>query len=139
MRSGTVEDFVQNDLPGPAYVSQQDGFNRPTDAVFAPDGSLYVVDWGASTIDREGLKMVPATGVIWRIYKDGMGVARPQGPIVIDAVPTPRKEREPEVPNVPQTYKMVGASLALVIGVVVVVLVLVVWLWRRRRAARRPS
>jgi glucose/arabinose dehydrogenase len=132
MKSGEVHDFVKNDLPGPAYVNQQDGFNRPTDTVFAPDGSLYVVDWGASTIDREGLKLVPATGVVWRIYRDGMAAARPHGPIQVQAAGIPREQREPEVPNIPQTYKMVGPTLALVVAAVVLVIVLAVWLWRRR-------
>jgi glucose/arabinose dehydrogenase len=134
MKSGKVHDFVKNDLPGPAYVNQQDGFNRPTDTVFASDGSLYVVDWGASTIDREGLKMVPATGIVWRIYRDGMTAARPEGPIIVQAVGAPAEEREPEVPNVPETYRMVGTTLALVIGTVVLVIVVAIWLWRSRRA-----
>jgi hypothetical protein len=57
-----------------------------------------------------------------------------QGPIAVQAVTTPKEQREPEVPNVPETYRIVGTTLAILIGSVVLVIGLAVWLWRRRRA-----
>jgi outer membrane receptor protein involved in Fe transport len=75
MKTREVHDFATNDLPGPAYLNQQNGFNRPVDVLFGPDRSLYVVDWGASTLNDTGLILVPGTGVVWRIYRDGQQTA----------------------------------------------------------------
>lgn len=135
MKTRKLEAFVKNDLPGPAYINQQDGFNRPVDVVFAPDTSLYVVDWGASTVDEEGLKMSPRTGVVWRIRPASLPPRAPGGPLVVEAasVSVPREEIQPEVPNKATTYRAVAPTLAVVAGVVLVVLLGVVWLWRRRR------
>src|SRR5687767_11538499 len=54
MKTKAIEEFVDNDLPGPAYLNQQNGLNRPSDVVFAPDQNLYIVDWGASSLDEKG-------------------------------------------------------------------------------------
>ena len=57
--------------------SHINGFNRPTDVRFGPDGCAYVVDYGAvrdlgSDSHYVGaangpLVQIPGTGVIWKI------------------------------------------------------------------------
>jgi hypothetical protein len=69
-----------------AFVAQIRGINRPTTAVFGPDGALYLVDYGAvrdfgrsepesKFIDpADGpLVQIPGTGVIWKISRTGAG------------------------------------------------------------------
>ena len=137
MKTREVHEFASNDLPGPAYLNQQNGFNRPTDVVFGPDGSLYVVDWGASTLNDTGLILVPGTGVVWRIYRDGQQTAsRSNGPVIVTAVGTAEDQRVPEVPNVPETYQMVSGTLALLIGGLLLLLVILVVVWKKVRVAR---
>lgn len=138
MRSRKVEAFVKNDLPGPAYVNHQDGFNRPVDVVFAADSSLYVVDWGASTVDKEGLKTVPRSGVVWRIRPASLPPRAPHGPLLVEAasVAVAKKDIEPEVPNKAATYKGVAPTLLVIAAAVVIVLGAVVWIWRRLRHRR---
>jgi hypothetical protein len=133
MRTRAVEKFAGNDLPGAAYMNLQHGFNRPTDVVFAADSSLYVVDWGASNVDREGLKLVPRTGVIFRIYREGQQALRPRGPINVPAAEVEKVHREPEVPNIPETYKETWVPLVAILAAVVLLLLLLVWLVRRVR------
>ena len=137
METREVHGFASNDLPGPAYLNQQDGFNRPVDVLFGPDRSLYVVDWGASTLNDTGLILVPGTGVVWRIYRDGQQSAmRAAGPVVVAALGTPEDQRIPEVPNVSETYQMTAGTLALLIGGFVLVAGLVIFLWRKMRVTR---
>jgi glucose/arabinose dehydrogenase len=138
MDTKEVHDFAANVLPGPAYVNQQLGFDRPSDVVFAPDGSLYVIDWGASTVTDEGLKLTPLSGAVWRIYPESGSQLRPNGAVKVEAPPQiPEEQRKPEVRNVPEAYEMIAGPLLLVGGVVALVLVVAVVLWRslRRRAA----
>jgi hypothetical protein len=61
------------------------GINRPVNAMFGPDGALYVVDYGAVRdfgVSSNGtakflqpadapLVQIPHTGVIWRIARTG--------------------------------------------------------------------
>jgi len=69
---------------GQAFPNQLRGINRPTTAVFGPDGALYLVDYGAvRDFGRSGegsgfaspadapLVQIPGTGVIWRISRAG--------------------------------------------------------------------
>jgi glucose/arabinose dehydrogenase len=141
MKTGEIHDFVKNDLPGPAYLNQQDGLNRPSDVLFGPDGSMYIVDFGGATLDTRGLMLKPETGIVWRVYHDGQQPLMTSGaPIVppANAMADIRQE-QPMVPNVSQTYKMVSSTLAFVVGVLVVLIAAVVVLWRtmrRRRAAK---
>ena len=137
MKTREIHDFASNDLPGPAYLNQQNGFNRPTDVVFGPDRSLYVVDWGASTLNDTGLVLVPGTGVVWRIYREGQQTAmRSGGPVVVTAAGIAEDQRTPEVPNIPETYQMVSGTLALLIGGAVLLVVLAVLAWRKMRPGR---
>lgn len=122
MESGEVSDFVTNKLPGPAYINQQGGFNRPVDVLFAADASLYVLDWGASTLTEKGLELVPATGVVWRIYPTSGQAKRPNGPVIVPAAAKPEAERQPEVPNIPETYQALAPTFLIIIGIVLIVM-----------------
>jgi glucose/arabinose dehydrogenase len=135
MKTGKVHDFASNILPGPSYVNRSGGFDRPSDVAFAPDGSLYVLDWGSSTVTDEGLKLVPQTGIVWRIYPSSMAPVRPSGPILVEAssAAIPEARRLPEIRNVLEFYKMVGPSLAVVLGAVVLIILAIVVVVRGRR------
>jgi glucose/arabinose dehydrogenase len=131
-----VHDFASNVLPGPSYINQQHGFDRPSDVAFAPDTSLYVVDWGASTITDEGLKLQPLTGAVWRIYPDSLQAARPNGPLVVDApAQIPEEQRKTEVANVPEAYAQIWPQIALVGGGLALLVGLIVVFVRSRRRA----
>jgi glucose/arabinose dehydrogenase len=139
LTSGEVHNFAANAVPGPAYINQQGGFDRPSDLVFGPDQSLYVVDWGASTLTPEGLKLQPQTGIIWRIYPSTSRPLRPNGPVLVEPALTAEAERKPEVRNVRELYKMVAPELAMIIGglllgLLIVAAVVVV----RRRSRHQP-
>jgi glucose/arabinose dehydrogenase len=137
IKTGKVDTFAANKVPGPHYINRLGGFDRPSDVVFGPDQSLFVIDWGSSTIGSEGLKLVPFTGSVWRIYKDGAQQAlRPNGPIAVPAAaPQPGVTPEPEVRTSPQTVGTVLSALApiLVALAVVIVLAIVGIRWVRRR------
>ena len=137
MRTGQSEVFASNTVPGPHFVNRQGGFDRPSDLLFAADNSLYIVDWGSSTVTAEGLKLVPQTGVIWRVYPERVGAVRSGGPIAVQAAPLPEAQRLPEVRNVPEFYKMIREPLILVGGflalIVATFLIFVRSLFRRAR------
>ncbi len=127
-----VEDFAKNKIVGPSYISRQGGFNRPSDVVFGPDSALYVVDWGAATADEEGLKQVPATGAVWRIYSDKQSAVRANGPVKVQAVLTSIEERDPLVRNVSQTYAGLAPLFAVGLGVIIILIAAIVLLRKRR-------
>lgn len=64
-----------------AFEAQIHGFNRPTFAMFGPDGALWVVDYGAVRDQGSGthvvnpadgpLAEVPFTGTVYRITRTG--------------------------------------------------------------------
>ena len=59
---------------------------------FSSDGrALYIVDFGASLMTRNGFHSFPETGVIWRIVKDGTVVSSPPA----NLAPPPQLERRP--------------------------------------------
>jgi hypothetical protein len=75
--------FAFNKTTEQAFVSGIDGFNRPTNVKFGPDGCAYVVDYGAvrdfgqsdpdAKFKGDGngpLVQIPGTGVIWKICSD---------------------------------------------------------------------
>lgn len=129
--TGQVATFAENRLPGPAYLNRQGGFNRPSDIVFGPDDSMYVVDWGAAALGDTGLELKPQTGIVWRIYNRGTQQARyAEGPIVVPADPTPDDSHEPLVPYSGEALAQFGRQFWPVI--LVVVLVALGWLMYRR-------
>jgi len=75
----------------------------------------------------------PRTGVVWRVYRDSQQAVRPAGPVMVAAAALSVEQQQPMVPNVPETYRMAGNTLALLIGGVLILIALVVWGWRRMR------
>ncbi len=66
MCTGAVQTFAINKTGLAASATDGGGLERPIDAVFGPDGALYVVDFGLALEEEDYL---PGTGVIWRITK----------------------------------------------------------------------
>jgi len=77
-----IQRFAFNKTTEQAFVSGIDGFNRPTNVKFGPDGCAYVVDYGAvrdfgqSDPDAKFITpgdgpfvQIPHTGVIWKICR----------------------------------------------------------------------
>jgi hypothetical protein len=73
-----IENFARNSTGDQAFVTPNiNGFNRPTNIRFGPDGCAYVADYGAvrdqgtdSHVVGTGngsLVQIPGTGVIWKI------------------------------------------------------------------------
>jgi len=68
------------------------GPRRPVDLAFSSDGrALYIVDFGATLMTKNGFHSFPETGVIWRIVKDGTMVTSPPP----NLAPPPQIERRP--------------------------------------------
>jgi glucose/arabinose dehydrogenase len=66
-RSGMVIPFAHNDLPGPASAGGAPGLERPIAFAAAPDGSVYVIDYGQLRPGEARLEPVAGTGALWRI------------------------------------------------------------------------
>jgi glucose/arabinose dehydrogenase len=72
-----IQNFARNSTGDQAFVTNINGFNRPTNVRFGPDGCAYVVDYGAVRDLSEDshfvgaangpLVQIPGTGVIWKI------------------------------------------------------------------------
>jgi hypothetical protein len=75
-----LQRFAYNKTSEQAFVDGSQGFNRPTNVRFGPDGCAYVADYGAirdfgrSDPDTgfknpadAALVQIPGTGVIWKI------------------------------------------------------------------------
>ncbi len=80
VKTATVHDFASNALPGAAAAHPPSGFELPSDVVFGPDTSLYIVDRGASIAADRDAEPASLTGTIWRIYPEGGRALRPEGP-----------------------------------------------------------
>lgn len=65
MENGKVTTFARNYTGLPASRTGGGGLERPIDAVFGPDGVLYIADFGIFTAEGPTL----STGVIWKITK----------------------------------------------------------------------
>ena len=65
MQTGQIHIFAINRTGLAASDTNGGGLERPIDAVFGPDGALYVSDFGLFTEESA----VPGTGVIWKITK----------------------------------------------------------------------
>lgn len=68
MSDGKVSTFARNRTGLPASLTGEGGFERPVDAVFGPDGALYIVDFGVYSASGS----VPETGAIWKITKGSL-------------------------------------------------------------------
>lgn len=74
-----VAGFARNQTGDQAFVTGVNGFNRPTNLRFGPDGCAWVVDYGAVRdlgadthfvgATNGPLLQIPGTGVIWRICR----------------------------------------------------------------------
>jgi len=73
-----VMGFARNTTGDQAFVTGVNGFNRPTNVKFGPDGCAWVVDYGAvrdlgadthfvGPPQNGPLVQIPGTGMIWRI------------------------------------------------------------------------
>ena len=65
-----VTDFLINKSGKPASVSASGGLERPIQLEWAPDGSLFVVDFGVINVTQTGLKAEPGTATIWRVTQN---------------------------------------------------------------------
>jgi hypothetical protein len=73
-----IQNFARNSTGDQAFVTNINGFNRPLNVRFGPDGCAYVVDYGAvrdlgadthfvGPPANGPLVQIPRTGVIWKI------------------------------------------------------------------------
>jgi glucose/arabinose dehydrogenase len=72
-----IQNFARNSTNDQAFVTNINGFNRPTNIRFGPDGCAYVVDYGAVRDNGPDthfvgaangpLVQIPGTGVVWKI------------------------------------------------------------------------
>ncbi len=72
-----LQNFALNSTGDQAFVTNINGFNRPTDVRFGPDGCAYIVDYGAVRdlssdshyvgANNGPLVQIPGTGVVWKI------------------------------------------------------------------------
>lgn len=72
--NGVITDFAVNrgEENGPASELESYGLERPVAARFDPSGTaLYVVDFGVMTMTPEQAQPRMATGVLWRITREG--------------------------------------------------------------------
>ncbi len=74
-------DFAVNRTTGEESVLPHNGFERPVDCQFGPDGSLYVVDWGemVPAPERGGVEIRLGTGMLWPygVPAPAMATSRP--------------------------------------------------------------
>jgi hypothetical protein len=72
-----IQNFARNSTGDQAFVTNINGFNRPTNIRFGPDRCAYVVDYGAVRdlgsdshfvgANNGILVQIPGTGVVWKI------------------------------------------------------------------------
>lgn len=69
LTTGKSTDFIynKNNLPGSAKGTG--GLERPIQLEWAPDGSLYIVDFGVVDFDDSGMNAQPFSGVLWKVSK----------------------------------------------------------------------
>lgn len=129
----SIHTVATNIIPGPSYINRTGGLNRPSDVIFAPDSSLYVVDWGETSVDEQGLKLEPGTGAVWRIYNEKQSALYSSGPVVVDTEGTAEKERKPLARNIPELYRDLAATIFLFLAIVFFVVMLIVAIKNRRK------
>jgi glucose/arabinose dehydrogenase len=142
--------FAANRLPGSASAqgAPGEGFERPFDVEFGPDGALYVSDYGVAIVDLDKMRaeqppytFPPATGAIWKISSasaqpvpTATSPAAPPGtspapPTAIPAAPpsVPPTVVPVPVPDMPKTGDSAGLWLTLIVGCVGAVLLIAGW------------
>lgn len=71
LTTGEAYDYLYNRTGLPASATKDAaGLERPIQMEWAPDGSLYVVDFGVVEFNENGMTAHPFTGVVWRLVKD---------------------------------------------------------------------
>jgi glucose/arabinose dehydrogenase len=124
-----VSDFAANKIQGPAYLTLQGGLNRPSDLLFGPDQSLYIIDWGAATLTQKGLELAPGTGIIWRIYSKDQQALYKNGPIEVKLKAFAKDQRKPLVPNILETYKLLSSQIFILVGISLSILTVLALIW----------
>ncbi|MDD3172753.1 MAG: hypothetical protein PHF63_03705 [Herbinix sp.] len=69
INTGGVTTFAINRSGFSSTLTREGGFGRPSDVAFGPDGALYIVDMGISSLDDPN-SFLPNSGVIWKIIKN---------------------------------------------------------------------
>jgi hypothetical protein len=69
LATGEATDFLINKSGKPASATGGGGLERPIQLEYAPDGSLYLVDFGVINITEKGMNATPNTGVVWRVTR----------------------------------------------------------------------
>ena len=85
-RTGRVSDFIKNKVHGRASQHSTGGLEHPSDVTFGPDDAMYITDWSVARPSDEGLKVEPASGVVWKVTADGDGAGLPGGTTVLFAL-----------------------------------------------------
>ncbi|MDP9478940.1 MAG: hypothetical protein M3R38_25225 [Actinomycetota bacterium] len=73
LATGEATDFLVNKSGKPASATGGGGLERPIQLEYAPDGSLYLVDFGVINITEKGMNATPNTGVLWRVTRTAGG------------------------------------------------------------------
>jgi glucose/arabinose dehydrogenase len=128
-RTKETFDFAVNKVPGPAYLTLQGGLNRPSDVLFGPDQSLYIVDWGAATLTERGLELVPGSGIIWRIYSKDQNALYKNGPVEVKLKSFAKDPKKPLIPNILETYKLISSQIFILVGISISILGILVLIW----------
>lgn len=137
METKEVTSFASNFLPGPSYINQSGGLNRPSDVVFGPDNSLYIVDWGATTIGTDGVKYVPGSGVLWRVSKKGQPDMWKKNTIIISSAALPEEKREPQVRNASELYKYFAPEIIVFSIPIIAIIVVFTWFIAKKLKQRK--
>lgn len=80
--SKSISIFAENKSDTFSATNQSDRLNRPSDVLFGPDNSLYVIDWGEIHI-KDTMQQIPKTGKVFRIYSNHQKPLRKNGPIIL--------------------------------------------------------
>lgn len=71
LSEGTVNEFAANRDGYPSGNGNRGGLERPVEAKFGPDGSLYIVDFGVLQWGDGGWEATEGTGIVWQVLHTG--------------------------------------------------------------------
>jgi len=77
LENGGYEDFLVNKSGRPASTAGVQGLERPIRLDWAPDGSLYVVDFGRIDFEETGMAAHPNNGKVWKVIRTSGASALP--------------------------------------------------------------